>query len=327
MKQFLVFFIGAVIISSIAIGSGSSLKPIPDFESKRAIALSMPNCTDSLSDFKKEQLEFANKLSNYISVWLFAKQSCKNLLKDALSPNVKLYLVESHYGPWIRDFGPIWVESRKGGVKYLFDLPYHKKDDSDHFPIRLANILNIKRIGKTGWENSLEVGNFQSDENGNCFLTSENDPSLVNHYKDLAISMGCYTVNFLEPLPYEPTKHIDIFMTLLANKKALVAEFKDPEIQKVMDKNYTVLDSLGYILHKVPHPNPVKLPDSETLEYFTYINSVIVDNRAFIPKYDIESDEPAFRAYSELGFDVIGVNAKYIIKRHGSLHCLTHYIF
>ncbi|NIQ15178.1 MAG: hypothetical protein GTO02_12540, partial [Candidatus Dadabacteria bacterium] len=84
---------------------------------------------------------------------------------------------------------------------------------------------------------------------------------------------------------------------------------------------------LGYTLHKVPHPNPIKLPDSETLEYYSYINSVIIGKKAFIPKYGIDSDEPAFKAYSELGFDVTAVNAKYVIKRHGSLHCLTHYIF
>ncbi len=125
----------------------------------------------------------------------------------------------------------------------------------------------------------------------------------------------------MNAIPGEPTGHVDTFMKILPQKKALLASYQSPELKVAMDKNKTILENLGYEIIEIQHS------DREGHTNWSYLNSLIIEEKVFVPQYDLDEDEKALQVYKNLGFTVIPVKAKSIMKENGSLHCITNFIY
>ena len=56
----------------------------------------------------------------------------------------------------------------------------------------------------------------------------------------------------------------------------------------------------------------------------TYVNSLIFDNKVFMPSYGRPEDKQAQSIYESFGFEVIPLDSKNLSNYgHGSIHCIT----
>ncbi len=72
---------------------------------------------------------------------------------------------------------------------------------------------------------------------------------------------------------------------------------------------------MGYKVIELPN-----IPRS----YRTYVNSLIVDRKVFMPSYGVSEDETAKSVYESLGYQVVPVVSNFLSDQlHGSVHCQT----
>ena len=76
-----------------------------------------------------------------------------------------------------------------------------------------------------------------------------------------------------------------------------------------------VLEKEGFKVVMLPTPNG---------RYETYVNSLIIEKKVFLPVFDEEKDQDAIRVYEGLGFEVIPLNTESLSNDGlGSIHCIT----
>ncbi len=245
---------------------------------------------------------------------------------------------------WLRDFAPHWLMRGEQGP-VLLDAPYFAGQlwaaIADAFPSFLADRLAVEKVVVDRPEYSLQGGDFEADEDANCFY---NDP-IFNPWDDAATveakraafpplmtRMGCQRQFALEPLPHDGTGHIDMAVMITKGKKALVAHFADPrdhEAQATMDRNYAILESAGYGLLRVemghPAPEPKELGSGieGLLGYQSYLNALLDGDLAFVPQYGSELDAQALAAYREAGYAPVPIRVENLAVLAGAVHCVA----
>jgi agmatine/peptidylarginine deiminase len=339
MKSFVFFisFLAAVTYSAPSFAGlediPANLKPIPEWSSKSAVVLTTGTVnSDFEGPFNNEWLNFikllATKADIRVVIYTPNKISSETLRKKLGNyESVRILQNEDHSTKWVRDFAPFWLRDLNTGNYRLLDLPYPRPEKDDDFPVKFAEDLNLNRIdpkfGVSFQSWHLAGGNFQSDSESTCFMTNLGNVRQGERYRELAGKLGCQTSLILEALLGEPTGHVDMFFMALPNKTALVSEYLSPDdrtIQTAMERNYEVLTQQGYRLIKVPTVR-------QGILHFSYTNSVILGGTAFVPQYGVSTDSEAILIFERAGFSAIPVPAAELIRLHGSLHCLTTYIF
>ena len=84
-------------------------------------------------------------------------------------------------------------------------------------------------------------------------------------------------------------------------------------------------DGQPYRLLPLPMNDPIMDEDGERLPA-TYANFLVINGAVIVPTYnqpDLDSRALATIAEAFKGYDIIGIDARTIIKQHGSIHCLT----
>ena len=84
-------------------------------------------------------------------------------------------------------------------------------------------------------------------------------------------------------------------------------------------------DGQPYRLLPLPMNDPIMDEDGERLPA-TYANFLVINGAVIVPTYDqpdLDSQALATIAEAFKGYDIIGIDARTIIKQHGSIHCLT----
>jgi len=63
--------------------------------------------------------------------------------------------------------------------------------------------------------------------------------------------------------------------------------------------------------------------DNNSLNYWTYVNSLILNHKVIVPTFGVEQDEKALELYRQImpGYEVVGVNFSDFPL--GSVHCNT----
>jgi agmatine/peptidylarginine deiminase len=239
---------------------------------------------------------------------------------------------------WIRDYGPVGINEASGELAIVDSRYRHEgyRCDDDNIPTCVAN---QKSIAAYPMNLVLDGGNLMVDSKGNLFMTKRtylwnNHLSKDQVDQRLKNFFNVHTVHAIDyaGYPYSPkdgTGHIDMFVKLLNDDTVLIAEtssayFKDAcdnavayfkSIKTPSGKDYKILRSPGW---------------SSGRTWYTYTNSLIVNNVAIIPSFSSHMDKEAIavKAYEDgmPGVKVRPVNSDSSIHAGGSIHCVTQLI-
>jgi agmatine deiminase len=180
----------------------------------------------------------------------------------------------------------------------------------------------------------LDGGNYMTDGKGGVFLTSrvydwnrsmsrEQVDSLLKQY------LQAETIHVLDYAkspngePADGTGHIDMFAKLLGECKVMVAETNDEPYKTATEKAAMYFSELGCGEGKYEVYRSRAWDDRGT--WYTYTNSLIVNNTVIIPHYDNGDNAAAGAAYKAAlpDYEIVGVNSESTIGMGGSIHCVT----
>jgi agmatine/peptidylarginine deiminase len=233
---------------------------------------------------------------------------------------------------WIRDFGPLVVETADGGLEALdcnyFDprFPAH-----DHVPASFSRLMSIPH-----WQVPLtmEFGNVLTNGAG-LFVTTElmlegnelDEEQLAPIFRE---HFGASEVVVLERLVDEETGHVDMFATFTAPDTIVIGQYDsvyDELNAAVLDRNAEKLrgvrTALGPLkVHRIP------MPGRAGGCWRTYTNVVFVNGVLLLPSYGPKyklPEQQAIELYSRLlpTWQIKLIDCARVIQDRGALHCST----
>ncbi len=238
------------------------------------------------------------------------------------------FLIEPHDTYWTRDYGPWFIreEDKISIINFTYNRP---RPDDDIMPVNVAEMLGIDYYNMPVIHTG---GNYMADGYGIAAQTElvyeENSisNSQVDQYMEDYLGV---TDNFVVTDPLgDYIKHIDCWGKFLDTDKVLVAEV--PESDPRYDDYETAANyfasrncAYGYPFEVVRVYAPGDYPNTP------YTNSLILNNKVFLPVTGSEYDDDAVATYEEAmpGYEIITVMAGgYSWLNTDALHCRTHEI-
>ena len=243
------------------------------------------------------------------------------------------FLLFDFQGVWVRDYAPfpIVLTSDNSNLK-LANFIYNKNDKrpkNNDFSKVVSNYLelnlefcNIKIAG----------GNLTTDGTSAIVCTKqliqENSLSDQELNSVFTNNFGISKLIILDVLKNEHTGHIDMQVKFTSKDTILVTELpKDAYDYKTMEKNHlTLVEQLPKHFKIVRVPIATDNDSHENLGnvFYSYTNSIILNNKILVPLYGEKSDDIAMDIYKNLCPDKIieGIYCKDIIQLKGALHCM-----
>lgn len=343
----------------------AKLRPIGEFEPNFAVAMSEQILfRESGVALIKEILKARGR------IYLFTTQTLQDQVEDFLQQKkpfapdeldgiTKIQL--EHESFWVRDFFPQPIFRTYPALPptpSFVDFVYrdgNSFDDAAIHQFALAINSSVEHLPLV-----LDGGNFMTDGES-CLLSEElaADPEapqfgagttdLGQHIGDiLREAMGCQKTLIVSQVPHP---HVDMWLKFTKKRTLVVNEIQDramelisklePDAQERIKKIKDALDQTAARLEdsfrvvRIPMPLPVH--DI----FFTYANSVIVNDTVIIPQYKdpdpnrgsypdkelyASYEEEVRKTFQELGFSVVLINSDDLIKEGGSFHCVTFHL-
>lgn len=245
-----------------------------------------------------------------------------------------VFIHEALDTPWIRDFGPIPIET-SGTFAFVDNRYWDNRLRDDELPAVLARRFQVPLIRS---ELALDGGNLLSNGRGFCIVSTkilEENPELT----DAGLSevmhrcFGCEMLAILEPLLGEDTGHVDIFAKFVDEKTLLVGTYDDaidPDNAQILDDNVALLresariGGASLVIHRMP------MGSNDDGNFRTYLNALLVNNVLIMPVYPDEHEpELEFQALDVYrknlppGIDIRTVDVSGLMGLGGAVHCLT----
>ena len=238
---------------------------------------------------------------------------------------------------WLRDYGPLFVKGRDGGVA-IVDTRYpvtERNPDDDGVPTALAEQWSVPSIEVPLWSDGGHVlSNGQGLMLVSNALVNQNvvrddvEPNVVQ--RRLRETLPFDRAEIVLPLNGEPTGHLDVFLTFVAPDRLVVARM-DPQRAPGHAER---LDRIAARLRGTEtRHGPLRVVRIDTPAprdgvWRTYTNVAIVDDVVLVPTYpDIADhfDRDALEAYRRWfpGRTVVGIDARSLVERRGALHCVS----
>ena len=234
---------------------------------------------------------------------------------------------------WMRDYGPFGMSSGKLGIVDTVYRHYQYRHNDDTLPTNLGKAVGASVFGANF---ILDGGNFMVDTQGNLFMTKRTyawNSSMSQDQVDAALKAefkvkNIYTFEYAG-YPGEPkdgTGHMDMFMKLLNDHTVLIAVAETEPYKSNAEK------ALAYFKGRnAPDGKPYKVVTAKGWEdngaWYTYTNSLIVNNTVIMPSYTgHDKEEAEAKAAYEAGMPgvtVVAVNSDESITAGGSIHCTT----
>ena len=342
-----------------------SVRPIAEFEPSFGLAVSEQILFRTAGiDLVKEIIKGRGR------VYLFTTQPLHDQVEDLLhekkpfSPEeldqvTKIQL--EHESFWVRDFFPLPILKAYPTLPptpSFVDFVYrdgNSFDDAAIHQFALAINSSVEHLPIV-----LDGGNFMTDGE-NCLLSEElaadpdapqldaSDAHLERHIAGiLRDSMGCQRTIIVSQIPHP---HVDMWLKFVKKGTILVNQITDRTLQTIgsldreeqerIQKIKVALDQTATRLAKsfqvVRLPMPVPIHDI----FFTYANSVIVNDTVIIPHYRNPDpsrgsypDKQLYAAYEEevakiyraQGLRPVFLESDDLIKEGGSFHCVTFHL-
>lgn len=295
-----------------------------EYEPTQAVLLTWAGYTSALGEIA------AHVASSAAEVWVVGGPNSINGVPASLYRRLGF----SYNTVWTRDYGPIGINegSQELGIIDTTYRHYASRQADDAIPCQLAGTANAECYTTAL---ILDGGNFMSDGTGNVFMTRRTyewntsmseqqvDQNLRDYFGASTIHVFDYATSGSKPA--DGTGHIDMFVKLLDECKVLIAEtdqapYKEP-LQAAADY-FSGLecgsDGETYQVFRIPG-----WASDET--WYTYTNSLIVNDTVIVPSYSGADNEGAREIYQGAlpGYTVALVNTDASITSGGSVHCVT----
>lgn len=238
---------------------------------------------------------------------------------------------------WVRDYGPFGLTGPgKLGIVDSVYRHYQYRQDDDAMPANLGRAIGVEVFGVSL---ILDGGNIMFDTKGNLFMTKRTyiwNSSLSPEQVDAALKAqfkvkNIYTFDY-SGYPGEPkdgTGHIDMFMKLLNDHTVLISLADTEPFKSNSEK------ALAWFKGRTaPDGQPYTIVTAKgwasSGAWYTYTNSLIVNNMVMMPSYSGRQKEEAqaIAAYKAgmPGVNVVPINSDDSITAGGSIHCTTQTI-
>lgn len=226
---------------------------------------------------------------------------------------------------WVRDFGP-WFVSVDNEIA-IVNFPYNRpRPDDDDIPIEVANYFGLDLYGM-----DLEIagGNYMCDGNSNGASTDlvyDENPGLSAAQIDQLVLDYLGIENYhvtLDPLD-DYIKHIDCWGKFLDVDKILIgqvpqSDYRYEDFEFVADYFANQISAWGnnYEVYRIYTPGGYS-------QATPYTNSLILNNKVFVPQTGSQWDDEALATYEEVmpGYEIIGIYSSGWIDTD-ALHCRT----
>jgi len=249
-----------------------------------------------------------------------------------------LFLIANTDTYWTRDYGP-WFMAIDNQDVGMFDFTYNRPRPNDnqingHLTTFLSN--NGKPIVRYTSTLQLTGGNYMNDgikQGFSTTLTQTENPgqplqTLFQEY--LGIEQYHYIADPI--VPYDNIQHIDCWSKLLSPDKVLVARV--PSGSPNYNKFETAATYFASLTSSYGTPMQVFRVDVAAVNTYTktpYTNSLILNNKVFVPIGGNSFDAAALQVYQQAmpGYTIIPISspaypADWI--NTDALHCRTHEI-
>lgn len=251
--------------------------------------------------------------------------------------NVMYVKAESTFlsSSWSRDFNPVMLRKKDGSVslvlfKYVNEMDYAVDQNS------IAKSFNRPVVNI---DLQLEGGNILSDEAGRVYVsvavvennlpgsTAEDqfEAKKTEIEKTLLAKLGASEVVWVPRVKreFEGTGHVDMYLRLLKDKQAVVAESSNSEINKTLNEIAAIVRAKGFKVTRIKANSKMVNRFRNQNIFPSYTNSIIVGKSIFIPQYHVPEDKIAVGIYKKLGYEVVQIDGD-SIHFGGSVHCLTY---
>lgn len=259
--------------------------------------------------------------------------SLENLLERAGLDSDRIQpILEPTEGMWVRDYGPVFVSH--GGHVSIVD-PQYRIEPDDGIPDELGEAWDLRVAQTRLWA---EGGHLAYDGRG-LLLVSTMLARLNAAYdgvdgteiqRRLQASLPFSEAHWVEPMPGEPTGHLDMFLAFIAPDRLVMASMdpdEAPELARCLDATaarLATIRSTGEPLEILRVPTPA--PEGDV--WFSYTNVILIGDQVLVPQYDDAGPDANRRALefwrsAMPAREVTGIDATSIIRRHGALHCIS----
>ena len=241
---------------------------------------------------------------------------------------------------WIRDYGPWWIIEPENS-RAIIDLVYNRpRPLDDAYPELAAEYLGIYYYGLGLIEAG---GNMLLDGKGAVIVSNVIfdgsqgfDPNLTQDQLEQYFLdyFGVHKVIVTPHLINDGTGHIDMFVKLINDTTIIVGEYENQSAgfsgnydicNQVANQLANETNGAGRPFNIVRMPMP---PYNNGITY-TYINSLIVNNKVLVPIYgfsnEFASDDSILALYETImpGVEAVGFDCNQIIPANGAIHCIA----
>ena len=290
----------------------------------------------------------ANAAIEFEPVRMVVVPSDLEVAERLLHPDVELIAAELD-DAWMRDIGPSFVVSEKGGlgaVDWVFNGWGAQSWASWEHDARIAAFVG----GLSGAEvisSPLvnEGGGIHVDGLGTVLVTEtvQLDPgrnpglSRADVEAELARTIGATTCIWLprgltrDYDEFGTRGHVDIVATIASPGVLLLHEQQDPShpdhavSRQLRELLEDARDARGERFEVIGVPAPLTLADDEGPVDWSYINHLVVNEGVIACTFGDEQDDRSLAVLAEAypGRRVVGVDARPLFDRGGGIHCIT----
>jgi agmatine/peptidylarginine deiminase len=223
---------------------------------------------------------------------------------------------------WTRDYGPFYVfdgDNELGVVNYSYNRP---RPNDDNIPVVFANYFDMPLYGM----NIVHTGgNYMSNGYGTAASTTivytENTPltpTQVDQYVEDYLGITDHIV--VQDPTGEYIHHIDCWAKFLAPDKILIRSV--PPSHSYYNQ---IENTAGYFAGLTsPYGTPFRIYRVYTPQNQPYTNSLILNDRVYVPTVNSMYDSEAITTYEQAmpGYEIIGVSSSDWMATD-ALHCRT----
>lgn len=311
-----------------------------------------------MEDITAVLIRLAATIAKYERVLIAARdaETVATLLSDKLSRKVmeNIFIVKcDNNDTWARDHAFITLvpvhRNDPEALPRLLDFRFNGWGEK--FPADKDNAVNATLYDRAVLRGEyidcgdfvLEGGSVESDGRGTVFTTSHcllaphrNQPlSREKIEQQLLRRLAAKRIVWLDHgslIGDDTDGHIDTTVRLAPNDTLLYIccdDTDDPQYDdfKALERQLLGLRTIdGNPYRLLPLPMPAAIYDGGERLPATYANFLIINGAVIMPTYAQQSkDEEAARTLQQAFPDrrIIGVDARTVIRQHGSLHCLT----
>jgi agmatine deiminase len=252
-----------------------------------------------------------------------AQQNAVNiaLLNQGVNMDHITYLITDLDSYWTRDYGPWYVrygDHEIGVMDFIYNRP---RPHDNAIPYQIAELSSLAYFGM---DLITAGGNYMTDGLGISTatdLTWEENPSMSESEIEALLNAYCGIDEYwVVPDPTESyIKHIDTWAKFLDVDKILIREV--PETHP----NYEALEEAAWYYSQKTSKwgNPFQVYRIWTPQDEPYTNSLIVNDRVFVPITGSANDALALQTYQQAmpGYEVLGFNGSWLST--DALHCRT----